>query len=196
MKECRKYQNHLVDYLAGEVNSDFKTELDQHLVTCPGCQTELQQLKTTLEILDQEKKTSVSEISESEFLVRVRSKIEKHQRPVTARWIFRPKWLGVGLAAVLVILLAASLFKEEISRLTNKDTVTLSSEEVTQENLAEYGLNQLLTPETDESLDQLYIQLAKDYYQNEDLTTVLADFSPSDFETLENKIKNINLNIK
>lgn len=195
MRECKKYQGYLSEYLAEELSSDVKEKLDQHLVTCPGCQGELQELKSTLEILDQEKKTSVSKISESEFLVGVRTKIEKRTRP-SRILVFRPKWIGVSLATVLVILLAASLFKENISKLTKKDAVNLSSDEISGENLAEYELSQLLTPETDESLDQLYLQLAKDYYQNEDLTTILADFSSSDFETLENKIKNINLNIK
>lgn len=195
MKKCKNYQELLSEYLAEELSPDAREKLDQHLVTCSDCQAELQQLKSTLEILDQHKKTSVSEISESEFLVGVRSKIEKRTRP-SRILVFRPKWMGISLATVLVILLGWSLFKEDIAGLTNKDTATLSSEEAAEENLAEYELSQLLSPETDESLDQLYIQLAKDYYQNEDLTTVLADFSPSDFETLENKIKNINLNIK
>lgn len=195
MRECKKYQELLSEYLAEELSPDVREKLDQHLVTCPGCQAELQQLKSTLEILDEQRKTSVSEISGSEFLLGVRSKIERQKR--SAKFlVFRPKWMAVGLASVLVILLGWSLFKEDITRLTNKDAATLSSEEAAQENLAEYELSQLLTPETDESLDQLYIHLAKDYYQNEDLTTVLADFSPSDFETLEDKIKNINLNIK
>ena len=195
MRECKKYQELLPDYVAEELSPDIREKLDKHLVTCSDCQAELQQLKSTLEMLDEQKKISVREISESEFLVSVRSKIEKQRRP-SRILVFRPKWMAVGLAAVLVVLLGWSLFKEDITRLTNKDTATLSSEEAAEENLAEYELNQLLTPETDESLDQLYIQLAKDYYQNEDLTTILADFSPSDFETLENKIKNINLNIK
>ena len=195
MRECKNYQALLSEYLAEELSSDVREKLDQHLVTCAGCQAELQELKSTLEILEQDKKYSEVKITESDFLVGVRSKIEKQRRP-SRILLFRPKWMAVGLASVLVILLGWSLFKEDITSLTNKDTATLSSEEAAQENLSEYELSQLLTPETDESLDQLYIQLAKDYYQNEDLTTILADFSPSDFETLENKIKNINLNIK
>ena len=195
MKECKKYQELLSEYLAEELSSDVREKLDQHLVTCASCQAELQELKSTLEILEQDKKYSEVKITESDFLVGVRSKIEKRTRPLRTL-VFRPKWMAVGLAAVLVILLAASLFKKEISKLTKKDTTNLSSLQPSEETLAENELSQLLTPETDESLDQLYIQLAKDYYQNEDLTTILADFSFSDFETLENKIKNINLNIK
>ena len=195
MRECKKYQELLSEYLAEELSSDVREKLDQHLVTCAGCQAELQELKSTLEILEQDKKYSEVKITESDFLVGVRSKIEKRTRP-SRFLVFRPKWMAVGLATVLVVLLAASLFKEDIAKLTQKDNVNLSTDEISGENLAEYELSQLLTPETDESLDQLYIQLAKDYYQNEDLTTLLADFSPSDFKTLENKIKNINLNIK
>ncbi len=196
MRECKKYQELLPEYLAEELSSDVREKVDQHVVTCSDCQAELQQLKSTLEILEREKKSPALEISESEFLVGVRSKIAKQTRPLAGRLVFRPKWIGVSLATVLVILLAASLFKEDIVKLTKKDTVNLSSDETSGENLAENQLYQLLTPETEESLDQLYLQLARDYYQNEDLATVLADFSQSDFETLENKIKNINLNIK
>ncbi len=195
MRECKQYQKLLPDYVAEELSPDSKEKLDQHLVTCAGCQAELQELKSTLEMLDEQKKASVPEISESAFLAGVRSKIVQKKRPA-GFLVFRPQWMAVGLASVLVILLGWSLFKEDIAKLTKKDTVNLSSEQTSEETLAENELSQLLTPETDESLDQLYIQLAKDYYQNEDLTTVLADFSPSDFETLENKIKNMNLNIK
>ncbi|EQB64284.1 MAG: hypothetical protein RBG1_1C00001G1863 [candidate division Zixibacteria bacterium RBG-1] len=195
MRECKKYQELLPDYVAEELSLDTREKLDQHLVTCPGCQAELQELKSTLAILEQDKKYSELKIAEPDFLVGVRSKIEKRTRPSRIA-VFRPKWMAAGLAMVLVILLGWSLFKEDITSLTNKDTANLSSGEAAEENLAETELNQLLTPETDESLDQLYIQLAKDYYQNEDLVTVLSDFSQSDFETLENKMKNINLNIK
>ena len=59
MRECKKYQELLPDYVAEELSSDVREKLDQHLVTCPGCQAELQQLKSTLEILEQEKKSSV-----------------------------------------------------------------------------------------------------------------------------------------
>ena len=109
MKECKNYQELLSEYLAEELSPDVREKLDQHLVTCSGCQAELQELKSTLEILDQEKKTSVTAISESEFLVGVRSKIEKRTRP-SRFLVFRPKWMAVGLATVLVVLLAASAF--------------------------------------------------------------------------------------
>jgi len=195
MKECKSYQELFSEYLFEELSPDAKEKLDQHLVTCPECQAELQQLKATLEILDQDKKAAAVEISESEFLLGVRAKIEKQKQP-TRVLVLRPKWAGVALASVLVIILAWSLFKADIAKLTQKEASNLSSEETFGENLTESELSQLLTPETEEDLDQLYIQLTKDYYQKEDLATVLADFSASDFETLENKIKNINLNIK
>src|SRR3970282_1170005 len=102
MKECKNYQELLSEYLAEELSSDVREKLDQHLVTCAGCQAELQELKSTLEMLDEQKKNSVREIPESEFLIGVRSKIEK-RTPPSRILVFRPKWMAVGLASVLVI---------------------------------------------------------------------------------------------
>ncbi|OGC76759.1 MAG: hypothetical protein A2145_01240 [candidate division Zixibacteria bacterium RBG_16_40_9] len=202
MKECKKYQELLSEYLTGELSSEFKEKLDQHLVTCPYCQAELQELKATFEILEQEKKSAPA-ITELDFLVKVRTKIDKKQTSSVSP-VFQPKWLGFSLAGVLVILLAWSLFRVDISHLTKKgtaDTKTppydyLGQTGQNETALSEYELSQLLTPETEESLDRLYLQVAEDYYQKEDLVTVLADFSQSDFKILENRIKNINLNIK
>ncbi len=201
MRECKKYQEQLSEYLAGELGPESKEKLDQHLVTCPDCQAELQELKTFFEILEQEKKSAPA-LAESDFLVKVRDKINQKQFSSVSP-VFQPRWLGFGLVGVLIILLAWSLFRVDISHLTQRgtaDTETssdyLSQTAPDETALTESELTQLMTPETEESLDQLYLQVAEDYYQKEDLGTVLAELSPSDFKILENKIKNINLNIK
>ncbi len=202
MRECKKYQEELSEYLAGELSGVSKEKLEQHLVTCPSCQAELQELKVTFDILEQEKKTAPA-LAEADFLASVLFKIEQKQ-PSLASSGFRLRWVGFGLAGVLVILLAWSLFQVDLSRLAKKgsaDTQTQAYDEFGQtgqdeSDLTEAELTQLLTPETDQNLDQLYIQLEKDYYQKEDLATVLADLSQSDFKILETKMKNVNLEIK
>src|SRR5574341_142387 len=206
MKECKKYQEQFSEYLAGELSAESKEKLDQHLVTCSDCQTELQELKATFEILEQGKRPAPA-LAVADFLAQVRFKIE-HKQPSLASPGFRLRWVGFGLAGVLVILLAWSLLNLDTSYLAQKNRANL---EQPQENLSEdyllggdqndsnltaTELTQLLTPETDQNLDQLYLQLEKDYYQKEDLATFLADLSQSDFKILETKMKKINLNIK
>jgi hypothetical protein len=48
---CRDLVALVTDYLDGELPTDWRTRLDQHLAECDGCTTYLQQIHTTVELL-------------------------------------------------------------------------------------------------------------------------------------------------
>ncbi len=51
--DCKSCRSHLADLLLDDAYTASHPELEQHLVTCPGCRTELNELRSTFALLDE-----------------------------------------------------------------------------------------------------------------------------------------------
>lgn len=47
--ECKNIQNILIDFIEGNISSDIKVQIEEHLLTCKTCRTEHKQLRQLLD---------------------------------------------------------------------------------------------------------------------------------------------------
>lgn len=53
MKNCKPFKKQLTDYIHGELNADAAAALQKHLASCASCRSELEELRGTLQLLDE-----------------------------------------------------------------------------------------------------------------------------------------------
>ena len=70
---CQEVVELVTDYLEGELDADTRTELEAHLALCPGCDTYLDQMKTTIDRLGYVPVETLSDEAQAELVAAFRS---------------------------------------------------------------------------------------------------------------------------
>jgi len=61
MKECNKYTDLFVEYLFGEIEEESKEILLRHLARCPRCESELAEMRQTMDMMGKKSRVEPSE---------------------------------------------------------------------------------------------------------------------------------------
>ncbi len=102
MKSCRRWREHLVESVCGELSSQRRVELKDHLESCAGCSAELEGLRATVEYVDGALPAR-SQIPQSTVWSRLLPELEKlEQSPVRHMTLGFPA-AGAIAAAILVV---------------------------------------------------------------------------------------------
>jgi hypothetical protein len=182
MKTCDHYQELLMDFLKKKLPQEEEKDLAGHLTECSACQAELKQVESLLKVMEEEEVLQLSPEFWSSFPAQLRERIES-QKKKQAR--FKPAWVLAPTAAVMALFLAVNLFKVDQSYLTKK------------ESLPEGSLAWLELPadsgqvaqELNLALAELSQEVEESYWEKEDLSTLLADLSEREFQSLAQEIK-------
>ena len=102
----------MVDYYENSLPPEERKLVQSHLEICPDCQKELQKIRSTFELLENESAYEPDEAYWINFIPGVRLKIEKGQG-TTLVPIPRLKIAGGIVSLALVLLLGIFLFKED-----------------------------------------------------------------------------------
>ena len=102
---CKEVEENLYDYLTGRISHDLRPAVTQHVMFCPACRKELDELKITLELLNHSKLPKVSEGFTEKVMQSIEQKvIPFHRRPVV-------RYVMQGAVAAMLVLGMVSLFK-------------------------------------------------------------------------------------
>ncbi|OGV96753.1 hypothetical protein A2W24_03630 [Microgenomates group bacterium RBG_16_45_19] len=184
MRKCDQYQVKLIDFLKKELSQEEEKDLAGHLSECPTCQFELKKMENLLEALKEEQNVELSPTFWSSFPAQVRERIESQKKRAKG---FKPSWVLVPMATAAAIFMAVSLFKVDQQNLAKR----MSGPEGTivwlggATNLSEFAA------EAEEAVKDLDQAVEKEYWQNEDLSILLAELSDEEFNSLEEKVKNL-----
>ncbi|WP_310529344.1 zf-HC2 domain-containing protein [Nocardioides sp.] len=69
---CQEFVELVTDYLEGALDEDTTTRFEQHLASCPGCETYLNQMKETASRLGEIPTETLSEEMQSRLLAAFR----------------------------------------------------------------------------------------------------------------------------
>ena len=106
--ECRKYVSQFNDYLDGELSMKERETLQFHLRKCLSCYRKWNSLQKTKEILS--RLPNLHPPSHLSAVVMARLK-ERRLRRLTAPFAYLPRWLPLGAAAALVLLISLTLWQ-------------------------------------------------------------------------------------
>ena len=114
---CKEVEENLYDYLTGRISHDLRPAVTQHVMFCPACRKELDELKITLELLNHSKLPKVSEGFTEKVMQSIEQKvIPFHRRPVV-------RYVMQGAVAAIVVLAIVSIIK--LKPTTAPDTSTI-----------------------------------------------------------------------
>lgn len=182
MRACNQYRKRLTDYLRKLLPAEEEKELVGHLADCAECQQELKKMEGVLAVLQQEKGLDLPQTFWTEMSENINAEVEqvRAKRPV-----FKLAWVLTPAAAVIVLFLAVNLFKVDQSNLAKKESLPEGSlawlEVPADSNHIEQELNQALA--------ELSQEVEEAYWEEEDLSTLLAELSEKQFKTLTEEIK-------
>ena len=106
--ECGKYQSQFNDYLDGELSLKERETLQSHLRNCLSCYRKWNSLQKTKEILS--RLPELNPPSHLSAIVMARLK-ERRLRRLTGSFIYLPRWLSLGAAAALLLLISLTLWQ-------------------------------------------------------------------------------------
>jgi anti-sigma factor RsiW len=184
MKECDKHKIELVDFVRKKLSLEKEKDLAKHLAECPDCQRELKEIESAVEILKEEREIELSPSSWAGFPAQVRERIESQKKRAKG---FKPSWVLVPMATAAAIFMAVSLFKVDQQNLAKR----MSGPEGTMVWLGGKTNQSEFAAEVEEAVKDLNQVVEKEYWQNEDLSILLAELSDEEFNSLEEKVKNL-----
>ncbi len=124
MKKMRHVDHLLLDYLEKELSTTMREQVNAHLRVCPDCAEQLDTLRQTFFLLEQEALPEPDNVAWATFLPNVRQKIEASQVRWWEGWL--PKLLP-ALATALIMALMFSLSNQWRPAITaEKDTWLLT----------------------------------------------------------------------
>ena len=184
MRKCDQYQVKLIDFLKKKLSQEEEKDLAGHLSECPTCQFELKEMENLLEALKEEQNVELSPTFWSSFPAQVRERIESQKKRAKG---FKPSWVLVPMVTAAAIFMAVSLFKVDQQNLAKR----MSGPEGTMVWLESKPSQSQFAMELEEVAEDLNQVLEKEYWQNEDLSILLAELSDEEFNSLEEKVKNL-----
>ncbi len=102
LKSCRRWRNHLVEAVCGELTEERRVELDSHLTSGPGCSAELDGLQATADYVDGALPTRPRG-QDLDVWTRLRPELDKLDRPAPGRLVLAYP-AAASLAAALLVL--------------------------------------------------------------------------------------------
>jgi anti-sigma factor RsiW len=66
---CQQFVELVTAYLESELPADERAAFEEHLSLCPGCETYLDQFRTTISLLGELPETSISQSARRQLLV-------------------------------------------------------------------------------------------------------------------------------
>lgn len=102
--KCHEIQEHLYEYQTGSLDKEICDEVDRHLKDCKTCQAALQELKTTVAILDHAKPSRLSRNFTDKVMARVKSEAIPFHRRTPYKYI-----LQGALAAMVVFAVVTTI---------------------------------------------------------------------------------------
>ncbi len=101
MTSCRKWRDHLVEALYGELSPERRQSLERHLASCPGCAAELEGLQATASTIDRALPPR-PENAGLDVWSRILPEIERLDRPPARRQLVLAFPAAASLAAALL----------------------------------------------------------------------------------------------
>jgi len=111
MKECKYFQQIMVEDFYNEINPKEKSKLEKHLENCDSCKTQLAQIQSTLNGMNQYKREEPSEEFWNNYWINLESKLDRKPpfseklKKIFAVFQIRPSWIyGFATAAAFLII--------------------------------------------------------------------------------------------
>jgi hypothetical protein len=106
--ECSKYESQFNDYLDGELSGKERQTLQTHLRKCLSCYRKWNSLQKTAEILSRLPKLNPPSHLSAVVMARLK---ERRLPRITAPFAYIPKWLSLGAAAALLLMVSLTLWQ-------------------------------------------------------------------------------------
>jgi len=148
---CREIQNKLIFFIEGDLNSNDSSYISGHIENCKDCQFLFNQLKSSLEFIENDKQTETNPF----FFTRVMAGIEaKPKENIIINWL-RKKQYSMQLSGYALIIVAAIA----IGHYLGKDKMSTEIEQASQE--IEISDNQLFAETYQFNLNEADIYIIK-----------------------------------
>lgn len=166
MSDCKKYKDMFVNTLYGELSSEEKRVLANHLKDCASCRDEFEELKTTLEMMSRRVRPEPGKEFFDGYWDRLAERMDREREAPTAqdKWWeslssrikgFSPRWAYQAVVSVLLVVVGIYLGR----------TVFTSGQGTNQSYTAAQGVSQPVS-----QIDAL--QRAFDYIQRSELVVL------------------------
>jgi len=182
MRECEKYQNQLADYIRKILSPEEEKELARHLADCPDCQSEYREMEAVLEVLKEEKELELPPAFWGELAGSTGTKIDKKKERIPR---FKPAWVLAPAAAITALFLAINLFQVDKGYLTKKESLPEGALVWFESEATQTTFDQ----EINQTLAKMSQEIEKVYWEDEEIETLLAELSETEFQTLEEQVK-------
>ena len=181
MRTCREIQYALPDFITGDIGTDEMTVVHDHLLTCPSCIVDLQQLKLLLGELDQVQPEAPSQAYWASVLPRIHARLDANVAWSIPTWI---QYLALPAASAIVLLIVMINIIPQGNDDKSKDVQSVI-QQLKPEELQVVGDQQTVTGVLEApvlSVDRALTvdpDVLKEVLQDEDHRAVYADFDPS-----------------
>jgi hypothetical protein len=135
MKECKYFQQLIVDDFYGEIEIQDKLKLDKHLETCENCKSQLAQIQSTLNGMNQYNRPQPTDEFWDNYWLNLESKLEQKlsfKNRLISIFQIKPSWIyGIATAAAFLIIgifIGKSFF-------TPQQSDTFATSELSQKNI-------------------------------------------------------------
>ncbi len=167
---CDKLKNKLSPYLNQELDEKSKSQIELHLMTCPSCMKELEEMKAMFNLLKQFKPVVQFPYPSEDFLLQVRRKIRNRNQQASSRKLL-PRLIPIfaTVTAIFIIVVGLRYYRTiETKKEAEKQFLSvMSSEKI--------------------STAYIYDNLATEI---QDVVTkqIISDIAATDLQTMESEI--------
>lgn len=206
--KCKEIHILLSDYLENSLEPSKRKTVEQHLEECESCRLKLEETQQLFSVLAQDKVPPMEDDYWTNFLPRVRARIEERKKP---KFRLIPKTrLAVGLISLLLVAVVgynllhihqnnpAMVDLNQNVEMTVTDPIFSSaadqladalSAESTQVTVA--GV--ILSEEEKEDLDSTATLLTENYLSHKELSSILDELDSDELKQLEENINKLKL---
>ncbi len=204
--KCKEIHILLSDYLEDLLEPSKRKMVERHLEECESCRLKLEEIKQLFSVLAQDKVPPMEEDYWTNFLPRVRARIEERRKP-KFRLVAKTR-LALGLLSLLLVAIIgynlfhtpqrnpATVALNQNMEMTVTDPILSSaadrladalSAESTQASVA--GV--VLSGEEKEDLDSTVIWLTENYLSHKEISSILDELNSDELKQLEDNINKL-----
>jgi predicted anti-sigma-YlaC factor YlaD len=206
--KCNEIHILFSEYLEDSLEPSEKEKVERHLEECDGCRLELEEIKRLYGLLEQDKVPPMEEDYWTNFIPRVRARIEEKKRP---KFSLVPKTrLALGLISLfLVVVIGYNLLHIPQRNTTTVDlsqnlemTVTdplLSSaadqlaDVLSSDSVQATVAGAVLSEKEKEDLDSTVTLLTENYLSHREISSILDELNSEELKQLEENINKLKL---
>ncbi|MCS6775567.1 MAG: zf-HC2 domain-containing protein [Chloroherpetonaceae bacterium] len=118
--QCQTAQELFSDYIAQELDRAMTLSLEHHLSACPACRDEVAALRRTWQALDRMPRVDLPPYFHENLISRIVAEQARVEQEAAARraawdwrWLFRPRQLAFGAAALALVLASAEVIQTQ-----------------------------------------------------------------------------------